>query len=142
MNTLRNILLSTLVLLTFSCNKDEDKDTDPDYSVLGITSVSINDEQISVTGGSLLNVDQHESIVMDGLENQKTHKHLRLSYVVTANTDTDLSIEVDSNYNDVNVSYSQETDDNQTAYIAVVTREGFEEQITYVFHRLIISENK
>lgn len=137
----RNLFFVFVLLLVLSCDKDTDKPIEQDYSVLGVTSVTINDEQISVTGGSLLDVDQQESIVMDGLENQKAQKHLQLSYVVATDTDTDLSIEVESSYNDVSIIYSQEPNGSQTTYMAVVTREGFEEQITYVFHRLIISEN-
>jgi hypothetical protein len=137
-----NTFILALLITVAGCSKDENKVTEPDYAVLGITLVTINDEQISVTGGSLLNVDQNESIAMDGLEDQKTHKHLQLSYVVTTNSDTDLSIEVESSFNNVSITYNQETNGNQTTYIAVVTREGYDEQITYIFHRIIISISK
>lgn len=137
-----NTFILALLFIVAGCSKDENKVTEPDYSVLGITSVTINNEQLAVTGGSLLDVDQYESIAMDGLENQKAQKHLQLSYVIATDSDADLSIEVESNYSDVSVTYSQEPNGSQTTYMAVVTRDGFDEQITYVFHRLIISENK
>ena len=138
----RYLFFVFVLLLVFSCEKDTDNPTDPDYSVLGITSVTINDLQISVNGGSLLDVDQIESITVDGLENQMTRKHIQLSYIVLTNTDTDMSIEVESCHSDVSVTYNQEANGSQITYVVVVTREGYEEQVTYLFHRIFISNSK
>jgi len=131
MKTLQLLLLLTAVSL-FSCNKDEEQDAVVDYKVLGITSVTINGQEFQIKNNVLLDVANTPSIAADGILVQAART--QVSYVVLTTKGSTPSVEVRSSYADVSVSVSEVTTAGHRSYTVQVRREGFQEQITYVFN--------
>ena len=130
MKTLHLMLLLTAVSL-FSCNKNDESEDAADYAVLGITSVTINGQQFDVINGVLLNVAGTPSVAADGILVQA--ERTQVSYVVLTTKGAAPSVEVRSSYADVSVSISEATTAGHTSYTVRIWREGYQEQITYVF---------
>jgi hypothetical protein len=126
------------MLLTFSCSKDE-KDSTANYPALGITSVTINGVQIPVKDGTLLDVSKINSIAVDGMENNVAKKQIQMSYIVATESGSPLSIQVESSCATTSIVISEEQIMNSTTYKVTVTREGYKEQIIYIFQSLPIS---
>jgi hypothetical protein len=130
MKTLQLLLLAAVFL--FSCNQNEEEDAVADYKVLGVTSVIINGQEFDVTSGVLLNVAGTSSVAADGILVQAART--QVSYVVLTTKGSTPSVEVRSSYADVSVSVSDVTTAGHRSYTVQVRREGFQEQITYVFN--------
>jgi hypothetical protein len=131
-------IIIALSSLLFSCSNNDEKEPDADYQVLGIETVSINGERIAVEDDCLLNIQNIGWMTIDGIENRQTQKQIILSYAIVIEPDTPLTIQVDCNPNTCVVIDDEEINGRHT-YKAVVSREGYQEGITYLFKIIPIS---
>jgi hypothetical protein len=124
------VLLITAVSL-FSCSKENEQDPVADYKVLGVTSVTINGQEFNVKDGVLLDVAGTSSIAADGMLIQSMHTEV--SYVVLTSGEITPSVDVKSSCADVSVNIMEETFSGRPSYTVLITRKGYQEQLTYVF---------
>ncbi|MGC3978379.1 MAG: hypothetical protein QM751_09260 [Paludibacteraceae bacterium] len=118
-----------------SCDKNDDTDAEANYSVLGITSITINGLDISIKNdGILLDLTDHSEIANTGLLNEPTNKHVELNYTILASNTTSPSVQVQSRYSDTSVNLVQTQESQVVSYSIHVTRKGYQERVTYVLH--------
>jgi hypothetical protein len=133
MKTIKTLVLFFVLASLFSCNKNKDENSDPDFKVLGITSVTINGKLFSVSNGTLLDLDKSDSIIVTGTQTNMALKQAQIEYVVWTNSQEASSVSVESNYPDVSISINKKTGDKNTSSIVRVTRNGYDEQLIYKF---------
>ncbi|WP_320053313.1 hypothetical protein [uncultured Acetobacteroides sp.] len=127
------LLLLLATVLCFSCSKDDDKETPADYLVLGITSVTINGQPLSVTSGVMLDVNNVKNMTINSVENQITKKHISINYAILDNSVVTPTVSFTSIYPDVSIVVAEKTGDKTHSFTVTVTRKGYEEQLTYTF---------
>lgn len=128
------MLFCTVSLLT-SCGNNDDPDAEANYSVLGITSITINGLDISIKNdGVLLEITDHSGIANTGLLNELTNKHVELDYTILASNTTSPSVQVQSRYSDTSVNIVQTQESQVVSYTINVTRKGYQERVTYILH--------
>ncbi len=132
MRTFSYFLFLFIFIAFSSCSKKDDVVTDPDFTVLGITSVNINGKQFSVSN-SLLNLDSSDNIALTGIQTTKSIKKTLIEYVVFTTSQEAFSVNVVCCYSDVSIIVNTKTSDSLTESVVQVTRNGFEEQLTYKF---------
>ncbi len=117
-------------------NNDDNETTGADYKVLGITKVSVNDEQIEVYDSGLLNITSIDSIGLIGTTSSEATKHAKFNYIIATKKDTVL-IDVKSTYSDATTVITSQKENNKISIDAVITRNGYDEQITYNFSAVL-----
>jgi len=131
MKTLQRLLLLVAVVSLFACNKDDEKETAADFSVLGITNITINGQQFSIKNDAILETDSVLSVSATGILIQG--KHAQLEYVVLMNEEVTPSVVVNSCYSDVLIEVKKETTASYTTNTVTISRDGYQEQLSYVF---------
>jgi hypothetical protein len=137
MKAIRIIVLLLFSAVAFSCSKDDDNTATPDYSVLGVTSVTINGQQIKVNKGILLDLGNTTSVISNGFTNYATQKHAELSYTIRTSSGTTPSVSVMSSYPDASSVVVKNTSGTTPSFTVTVTRNGYEEQLTYHFNFIV-----
>jgi hypothetical protein len=132
------LVLASFVLLSCGGGGGEEESA-ADYSVLGIASVTVDGERLAVTQGCLLDLSGTRTVLVNGVENQITKKHLELSYAVRTAPGAAMSIQVETGYPDVAVTVDDQQEAAHGALTVVVRRPGHAEQITYVFRKLVLA---
>ena len=134
-NLLKLLMLFCTVSLLTSCGNNDDPDAEANYSVLGITSITINGLDISIKNdGVLLEITDHSGIANTGLLNELTNKHVELDYTILASNTTSPSVQVQSRYSDTSVNIVQTQESQVVSYTINVTRKGYQERVTYILH--------
>lgn len=134
-NLLKLLMLFCTVSLLTSCGNNDDPDPEANYSVLGITSITINGLDISIKNdGVLLEITDHSGIANTGLLNELTNKHVELDYTILASNTTSPSVQVQSRYSDTSVNIVQTQESQVVSYTINVTRKGYQERVTYILH--------
>lgn len=134
-NLLKLLMLFCTVSLFTSCGNNDDPDAEANYSVLGITSITINGLDISIKNdGVLLEITDHSGIANTGLLNELTNKHVELDYTIPASNTTSPSVQVQSCYSDTSVNIVQTQESQVVSYTINVTRKGYQERVTYILH--------
>ena len=132
------LVLLLAAVFCFSCSKDEDKVTAADYSVFGITSATINGQQLNVNTNLLLDISNVKSMTITGVENQTSKKHMMLDYVVIASTGETPTVSFTSIYPDVSIVVAEKTGTTSPSFTVTITRKGYEEQLTYTFIFIVV----
>lgn len=131
------LVLLLAAVFCFSCSKNEDKVTAADYSVLGITSATINGQQLNVNTNLLLDISNVKSMTITGVENQTSKKHMMLDYVVIASTGGTPTVSFTSIYPDVSIVVAEKTGTTSPSFTVTITRKGYEEQLIYTFNFIV-----
>lgn len=140
MKILRSLLLLITLVSLVACNKDDEKETAADFSVLGITSVTINGQQFNIKNDAILETDGVLSVNATGIQTQG--KHTQLEYAVFTDEGVMPSVVVNSSYSDVSIEIKKETNSSKTIHTVNISREGYQEQLSYVFEFYVIKSNK
>jgi hypothetical protein len=126
-------LLFICMATLFSCKDDNNELTAPDYSVLGITNVVINNKQFSIDT-LVINVDAvKDSIYCRGFQSTQATKHAILWYGVMTKSCANDTVYITSNYSDASIVSASEIIDNNKQITIVVSRHGYHEIVTYKF---------
>lgn len=127
------------LLLILSCSGKDTSEAVADYTLLGLTSVKIGDQSIAVGGdGALLDVRNNASVVADGLTSNTIRKQVEISYIVQIQKGDNTDVVATSLYPDVSVQVVKTMSNGRDSYKVTVKRSGYEEQLTYVFHFLVL----
>jgi hypothetical protein len=132
MKTIEILILFFVLASLFSCSKGDDENSDLDFKVLGITSVTINEKQFSVSNGALLDINNSDNITIIDMQTTMSIKQTQIEYVVWTNSQEASSVSVASRYSDVSITVNVKTGDNNTSSV-LVTRNGYDEQLIYKF---------
>lgn len=132
MRTLKIFTFLVAAILAFSCSKDGSEISVPDYSVLGLEPVVVNDITYPVKSNASLDVGANGLLVLDGLANQAAQKQVQVSYLVRYKQGSIPTVSVKSRYSDVTVVVKEDKG-TTTTYTVLIARKNFEEQVTYVF---------
>jgi hypothetical protein len=132
MKTIEILILFFVLASLFSCSKEDDENSDLDFKVLGITSVTINEKQFSVSNGALLHINNSDNITIIDMQTTMSIKQTQIEYVVWTNSQEASSVSVASRYSDVSITVNVKTGDNNTSSV-LVTRNGYDEQLIYKF---------
>ena len=133
MKTIKTLILFLVFVSLFACSKDDNEDFDVDFSVLGITSVTVNGQQFNISNNTMLDIEGNDTIVVTGTQTTMSVKHMQIDYAVQTNSTATFSVNVESDYPDVSVVTSEETIDNLKSFVVVISRTGYDEQLTYKF---------
>lgn len=137
MKKIKLLVLLLAAVFCFSCSKDDDKETPANYSVLGVTSATINGLLVNVNANMLLDVSNIKSMTITGIENQITKKHMMLDYVVIASSGVTPTVSFTSIYPDVSIVVAEKTGATTPSFTVTVTRKGYEEQLVYTFDFIV-----
>lgn len=131
----RNILLLFSLVFLFSCVSEEEDEQAPDFTVLGITSVTINDKQFKVQeDGALLDREGDKLIIIRGTSYTKSLKQSQVDYSVALESYRESTVSVESKYSDTNISVNRAVGDkNIVTYTVDVKRSGYKEHLIYTF---------
>ena len=128
MKLIRLVLLSTLItMLLTKCSMDDDVQYNYDHSVLGITSLIINQYSIDLeSGGFPVNIGDIKNISMPACFSgmKRTFK-----LVVNDEFKDNAVIKTTSDFDNVQTALIVNTP--QKKYILTVTRKGHEESVVY-----------
>lgn len=128
-----------LLFFTLACSEKDAPDSAADYTVLGLTTVSVGNQIIALSqDGALLDTRNNPSVVADGLMSNPTWKKVEISYVVLIKKGDNTDVTATSIYPDVSVQVVKTINDSRTSYNVTVKRAGYAEQLTYVFHFLVM----
>ncbi len=136
------VLLFICAISIFSCKDDDDVEfTDPNYNVLGISEIRINDALYNINDSTLLlDISSSDNITLSGCGYTKSTLHETLSYSIIT-TFKSISTEIISCYPDVSIVTSSGKDDDRHSHITIiVSREGYDEQVTYTFNFITVSQ--
>ncbi len=133
MKTIKILILFLVFADIFACSKDDNADSDVDFSVLGITSVTVNGQQFNINNNVMLDIEGNHTIVVTGTQTTMSVKHMQIDYAVQTNSTDTFSVNVESDYPVVSVVTSEETVDNSKSVVIVISRTGYDEQLTYKF---------
>ncbi len=133
MKTIKILILFLVFADIFACSKDDNADFDVDFSVLGITSVTVNGQQFNINNNVMLDIEGNHTIVVTGTQTTMSVKHMQIDYAVQTNSTDTFSVNVESDYPAVSVVSSEETNDNSKSVVVVISRTGYDEQLTYKF---------
>ncbi len=133
MKTIKILILFLVFADIFACSKDDNADSDVDFSVLGITSVTVNGQQFNINNNVMLDIEGNHTIVVTGTQTTMSVKHMQIDYAVQTNSTDTFSVNVKSDYPAVSVVTSEETIDNSKSVVVVISRTGYDEQLTYKF---------
>lgn len=133
MKKMKYFILFIVVILLHSCQKDDSNEPKADYSVLGIKSVTLNEEKIPVNKNVFLDLTNTRFIVINRVEDQLSQKQIQINYGVMTEPKTPLTIQIESSYADVSAVINVEEKTNYTDYRLIITRPGHKEQVIYVF---------
>ncbi|MCG6188710.1 hypothetical protein [Maribellus maritimus] len=133
MKTIKTLILFLVFVSLFACSKDDNEDFDVDFSVLGITSVTVNGQQFNISNNTMLDIEGNDTIVVTGTQTTMSVKHMQIDYAVQTNSTATFSVNVKSDYPDVSVVTSEETNNNFKSVVVVIYRTGYDEQLTYKF---------
>lgn len=138
MKPTNSLLILFFLVVLFACNDDDVELKDPDFSVLGITSVSINDSVYQVDESmKLQNTGSTIGVSAAGLEQAQMSGMLTYA-IITQSQDTQ-SVVVTSCYSDVSIVETTEpsgiepSPENVTVLKFEITRPGYDEDFTYRF---------
>lgn len=135
MNTFKFL---TVLFFTFSisaCDKDNEEPTKADFSVLGITSITINNTPFSIKDNILLESGESNNIAVTGTQTTESTKSCIIEYTVIQTKDETPEVSASCCYSDVTVNVTSETTSDRTKCITVnISRKGYKEQVTYKFY--------
>ncbi len=137
MKNLNLLFLLPFLLIIFSCSNEDENEPKADYSaVLGVKSVTINGNRYNTkTDKPSLDLGNAKSITNDGfMDLGTTKKRIEITYFLLTEPGTTLTIQVESCHSDVSVAINEVQYSDYTSYVVVVSRKGYQEQITYVFN--------
>lgn len=131
MKAVKLILLLFVSMSIFSCDNDDEKSTDPDFSVLGISSVSINDVAYPVDENLLLVIEEGNLFYTSATQFHASTKHATIEYVVITLDDLK-EVGATSLKPGVSIDIRTETTMEGFDYKVIdITRKGYDERVTY-----------
>ncbi|MHA7111346.1 hypothetical protein ACRTDU_14545 [Sunxiuqinia elliptica] len=136
MKIFKLLLLLVLSFSLWSCNEHDDEVIKADFSVLGVTTVSINNKPYSVKEGMLLEVEEDELIALVGFESTQSTARLMIEYAVITSADEPFIVTAESAYSDVSITIDTEVDDDKIHCVVQFSREGYQEQLSYEFYAI------
>lgn len=129
----------SFALVIFACSKDDNEISEANFNILGINSITINDQSYTVKDNLLLELGDSQNIVMSGVQMTESTKHAVIEYSVIPAMEEPPEISAISRYKDVAISCnSMTTTNSQTCVILDICRNGNPEQVTYKFYFLNI----
>jgi hypothetical protein len=116
----------------FSCYQDRGEDSPPDYSLLGLESITVMDRQLDFKEGVLLDISGVSFICVTGMH---VHgKETGIEYAVLVNSGETPSVgNVISDFSDVLTDIKDETIDGRTSCVVRINRNGYQERLVYIF---------
>ena len=131
MKTIKILLIAIIALSVFSCNKDDDENTKPDFSVLGVSSVTVNNVTYKVNDDLLWITDGATPFYISATEMQTASKYYTVEYVVSSSDETK-DVSATSIYSDASINVSSDTTTTGIVYKVIqFTRSNYDEQLTY-----------
>lgn len=131
-NSIAVVILFLIAVFYNSCSNDDKTETIADYSVLGLKSLVINGQEVSVKNGGLLETTEFPFIVIDGTSYNKATKQAQLFYSVLISPKTTPSVTLSSSYTDASVTIDKEEAMSVSTYTVKIRREGYQEELSYV----------
>ncbi|WP_321317607.1 hypothetical protein [Labilibaculum sp.] len=135
MKTLKYLVLLFVTIAICSCDKDENEISKADFSVLGITTISVNDITYSIDDNLLLKLEDSRNIAVTGSQITESTKHCVIEYSVLSTTKETPFVSAKSSCSGVSVDVDSNTSsDGVTRIILTVSRSGYKEQAIYKFN--------
>lgn len=131
MKTIKILLLAIMAASVFSCSKDKDENTGPDFSILGVSSVTVNKVTYKVNDDLLWIIDGATPFYISATEMQTASKHYTVEYVVSS-SDEIKDVSATSIYSNASINVSSDTTTTGIVYKVIqITRPNYDEQLTY-----------
>jgi hypothetical protein len=138
MKKINLLVLLLAAVFCFSCNKDDDKETPANYSVLGVASATINGQLYKVNSGMKLDASNDKNVNINGVENRITKKHILFDYSVIVAAGVTPSVSFTSIYPDASIVVAEKPGTTAPTFTVTITRKGYEEQLTYTFKFMVL----
>lgn len=133
MKILKISILLLVVALTFSCSKSEDQPK-PDFSVLGLSSFTINGVKVDVKNTYLSSNSNELLFSVRGTDSNLNLRSFKAWYVIFIKKGVQPSVSASSIYPDVTITVTKkENVNNMETYSVEVKRDGYKEVGTYFF---------
>lgn len=118
------------IMFTVGCREEDDKDQEPDFSVLGLEEVLIGEEVVYFeANGIKLNAAGNEDVFLDGTNSMGNE--LLFEYKCFVYSNEIPIVEVKSKYADTSIVIKKEFISGNKAYAITVSRPNHKEQVTY-----------
>ena len=128
------ILLVIGILLMSACDSNETPQPQANFEVLGITSVSINQQPIAVKTDAALETSAISTMVLTSMTYHQNIRVAKYCYTILCPGDMTPSVTVAATYPDTSINTTFEVlQDGQTRITVLVQRTGHPEQIEYEF---------
>ncbi|MDM8159957.1 hypothetical protein QUH73_09035 [Labilibaculum sp. K2S] len=135
MKTLKYLVLFFITIAICSCDKDDNEISKADFSVLGITSISVNNIAYSIDDNLLLKLEDSKNIAVTGSQITESTKHCVIEYSVLSTTKETPFVSAKSSCSGVSVNVdSNTTSDGITSIVLTVSRSEYKEQAIYKFN--------
>ncbi|MGE0079544.1 MAG: hypothetical protein AB7S48_16910 [Bacteroidales bacterium] len=126
---IKRLFILTLLVTTLVSCKEEDNNTNYDFSVLGLEQLIINDQIVTLdSNGFPSGVFDIEDI---GITGKGLCNSMQIYDLFVLKNNTDNSISIKSKFDDTVAEITKEETDDHITYIVTVTRNGFEEKVIY-----------
>ncbi len=130
MKIIRALFLAFWAIIVCSCDKD-DEISKSDFSVLGVSSVTINKVTYSVNENLYWATDGATPFYIRGTQMTASTKHCIIDYQVLS-SDEAKEVSATSCYSDVLVAVSSDTTTEGIIYKVIdITRPSYKEHVTY-----------
>lgn len=131
MKILKISILLLVVALTFSCSKSEDQPK-PDFSVLGLSSFTINGVAVDVKNTCLSSSSNELLFTASRTENNLNLRSFKAWYVIFTKKGVQPSVSASSIYPDATITVTKKDNfNNMETYSVEVKRDGYKEVGTY-----------
>lgn len=129
-----SILLIIGILVMSACDTHDTPQPQDNFEVLGITTVSINQQPIPVKAGAALETSAIANMALTGMAYNQNNHHAQYSYIILYTGDLTPSVAVAATYPDTTINTTSEVlEDGQTRITVLIQRTGHPEQIEYEF---------
>lgn len=131
MRTIKTLLLAIWAITICSCDKDDDKTSTSDFTVLGVSSVTVNNATYKVDEKLFWETDGATPFYISATEMTTATKHCTIDYVVSS-SGGNKEASAKSTYSDVLVVVTSKTTTDGIVYKAIdITRPNHDEHLTY-----------
>jgi hypothetical protein len=131
MRTIKTLLLAIWAITICSCDKDDDQTSQSDFSVLGVSSVTVNNVTYEVNEKLFWVTDGATPFYVTATEMTTATKHCTIDYIVSSSGETK-EASATSTYSDVLVVVTAKTTTDGIVYKVIdITRPNHEEHLTY-----------
>ena len=128
------ILLAIGILSMSACDSNETPQPQANFEVLGITSVSINQQPIAVKPDAALETSAISTMVLTSMTYHQNIRVAKYCYTILCPGDITPSVAVATTFPDTSITTEKEVlQGGQTSITVLIQRTGHPEQIEYEF---------